>query len=248
MQTIPKFLPMKRKIVTRYLVPALSLALVIIILAGLWMGREYRKFQSNDPVVWKKEIHQFQKLDNKQTYPENAVLFVGSSSIRFWNSLEEDMYPIPVIKRGFGGSRIGDLVYWAPETILKYKTRKVVVFAGTNDFTGHTYDSPPEKVADNVMALVRHIHDAQPETRIYYISITPTPDRWEVWPRAQQANELIKKEAERTHDFVFLDYTSDFLLPDGSPNPDLFKIDGLHLNDKGYAIWTAKLKPVLAEK
>jgi lysophospholipase L1-like esterase len=239
---------MKRKVIIRYLVSAVTLLLVIIILAGLWMSREYRKFESNDPIVWKKEIHRFEKLDSKQTYPQNAVLFVGSSSIRFWNSLEGDMAPIPVIQRGFGGSKIGDIVYWAPEIILKYRTRKVVVFAGTNDFTGHANDSPPERVADNVMALVRHIHDAQPETRIYYISITPTPDRWEVWPRAKHANELIKREAERTRDFVFLDFTSDFLLPEGNPNPDLFKMDGLHLNDKGYAIWTARLKPILAEK
>jgi lysophospholipase L1-like esterase len=29
---------------------------------------------------------------------------------------------------------------------------------------------------------------------------------------------------------------------DGKPMPDLFKKDGLHLNDKGYQIWTKVVK------
>ena len=35
----------------------------------------------------------------------------------------------------------------------------------------------------------------------------------------------------------------EMLNDDGKPRPELFREDGLHMNDKGYAIWNKKLRP-----
>src|SRR5512141_2440905 len=44
-------------------------------------------------------------------HPAGGVLFVGSSSIRLWNDLEDQFKDLPVvIKRGFGGSQLSDCV------------------------------------------------------------------------------------------------------------------------------------------
>ena len=219
----------------------LGLVLAVFI-GGTWLSRELRKYEENDPRAWKKDIRELTKDDRKTTYPENAVLFVGSSSIRLWETLEEDMHPIPVIQRGFGGAKIGDVLYWAPKIILKYKTNKIVVFAGTNDIVGSEYDATPQEVADKTKELANLIHQNKPDTKIYYISITPTPDRWKVWPRADSANRIIQQFAEETQNFVFLDFAAQFLLEDGTPDSSLFIEDGLHLNGKGYGIWTEGIR------
>jgi len=39
--------------------------------------------------------------------------------------------------------------------------------------------------------------------------------------------------------------TDTILGPDGKPDRDLFRIDRLHPNKKGYAKWTATIKPIL---
>ena len=239
---------MKRKKFLRYLLFIGAALLVLVIIYGLWMTKEYRKFHSNDPLVWKKEIREFKKIDEKTTYPANSVLFVGSSSIRFWNSLAEDMAPIPVIQRGFGGSKIGDILYWTPDIILSHNVNKIVVFVGTNDLADQNNDGYPADIAMKVEELEQHVHQYLPNTVIYYISITPTPDRWNVWHKADETNKLIKAYAEKTPNLEFLDFTEEFLLPDGTPNSDLFRIDGLHLNEEGYAIWTKRLKPLLSEE
>jgi lysophospholipase L1-like esterase len=35
------------------------------------------------------------------------------------------------------------------------------------------------------------------------------------------------------------------LAPDGRPRPEIFVADGLHMNAKGYAIWTKAVAPKL---
>ena len=54
---------------------------------------EGRKALSEDPTVWEENIL---ALEENATGPAGSVLFVGSSSIRLWSSLHEDMAPIPV--------------------------------------------------------------------------------------------------------------------------------------------------------
>ena len=239
---------MNKKRIFKIIAVVVGILFILLIIAGLWMRKEIRKFESNDPLVWKKEIRAFKKQDQQNQYPENAVLFVGSSSIRFWNSLSEDMAPVPVIQRGFGGSKIGDIIYWAPEIIFSHSVKTIVVFAGTNDITGHHGDSSPQEVADKVAKLEKIIHEHNPGIMIYYISITPTPDRWDVWPRVQHTNELVAEFANTTINFTFLDFINDFLTDENLPNEDYFKIDELHLNEKGYAIWTDRIKPLLTEQ
>ena len=46
-------------------------------------------------------------------------------------------------------------------------------------------------------------------------------------------------------DVEYVDIATPMLGDAGEPDPDLFIVDGLHLSDKGYALWTAVLKPLL---
>ncbi len=42
-------------------------------------------------------IAEFEKLDQTEQYPDDAILFTGSSSVRLWKTIAEDVAPYPVI-------------------------------------------------------------------------------------------------------------------------------------------------------
>ncbi len=199
---------------------------------------------SGDPAAWESTIRKFEAHDRLQPPPANVVVFTGSSSITFWSTLEQDMAPLPVMNRGFGGSRMNDVVYYAPRVVVAYQPRAVVLFAGTNDIAGSKPKSARE-VFDGYRAFVDVVHTALPATPIYYISITPTLSRWKHWPIVQEANRLICAHTTADPRLHFIDMTDVILKADGKPDRSLFRYDRLHPNKKGYAVWTAKIKPIL---
>jgi hypothetical protein len=56
--------------------------------------------------AWEWRIAKFEAQDRVQPPQKGAIVFTGSSSVTFWKTLEQDMAPLPVINRGFGGSKI----------------------------------------------------------------------------------------------------------------------------------------------
>ena len=46
---------------------------------------------------------------------------------------------------------------------------------------------------------------------------------------------------------TFVDVWEPMLTEDGKPNPDLFVEDGLHMNEKGYVIWTRLVRESLGQ-
>ena len=80
----------------------------------------------------KKTINKFVQLDKQNTTPENAALFVGSSSIRMWKT--QTSFPeYKVINRGFGGSQISDVNYYVDKIVLPYKPELIIFYCGDND-------------------------------------------------------------------------------------------------------------------
>ncbi|HKK45627.1 MAG TPA: hypothetical protein VJ964_08900, partial [Balneolaceae bacterium] len=85
-----------------------------------------------DPQRFQQEIDNFKLWDAKNSYPNQAILFVGSSSIRFWKS--HDAFPnYPVINRGFGGAHISDVQHYYRQVIGKYHPSIIVFYCGDND-------------------------------------------------------------------------------------------------------------------
>jgi hypothetical protein len=59
------------------------------------------------------------------------VVFAGSSTIRFWNGLEEDMAPLPTVQRGFGGAKINDVIRYLDRLIARHEPSMVVLYIGS---------------------------------------------------------------------------------------------------------------------
>ncbi len=199
-----------------------------------------------DANAWERTIARFEKQDRIKPPPQNAIVFTGSSSFTLWTTLAQDMAPLPVINRGFGGSKIDDVVRYAERIVLPYHPRIVVLFAGTNDISGRQPKTAQE-VFRGYKEFIYKVQAALPETSIYYVSITPTPSRWNLWPIADRANQLIKACAESDPRLHFIDLPPAILGPDGRPDRSLYRMDRLHPNLKGYAVWTSVIKPILMD-
>jgi lysophospholipase L1-like esterase len=191
---------------------------------------------------WDAEIAAFEAQDRTNPPPKNAILFIGSSSIRLWKTLAQDFPEHKVINRGFGGSQIADSVHFADRVVTAYKPRIVVLYAGGNDInSGKT----PEQVASDFKAFVQRVHAQLPAARVAYISIAPNPARWAQVDRVRSANELIRDFTKTSPKLTFIDVFPHMLGDDGQPRPEIFVEDRLHMNERGYALWTKLMRPVL---
>jgi len=202
--------------------------------------------QTPDPdsqAKWEKDIQTFELWDRKNSFPANAVLFVGSSSIRMWETRQ--CFPdLPVINRGFGGSQIAEIAPFVPRIVFPYRPRVIVFYAGDNDIAA---GKSPQVIADDYRDFVRRVREKLADTPIYFLSIKPSPLRWSLWINASQANTLIRDFCRTNTGLHFVDLAACLLQENGSPNPVLFLPDNLHLNAQGYKIWTQTLAPLLRQ-
>ncbi len=194
------------------------------------------------PAQWEAAIRAFEEADAKAPPPKNAVLFIGSSSIRLWTTLAEDFPEHQVVNRGFGGSRIADSVHFAPRIVLPYAPRLIVFYAGGNDIhEGLT----PEAVAADFRRFVEVVHASLPKTRIAFVSIAGNPARWSQVDRVRALNRLVEAYTRTDARLAFIDVFPHMLGDDGRPKPGIFAEDQLHMNGDGYRIWTRIIAPHL---
>jgi lysophospholipase L1-like esterase len=189
-------------------------------------------------------MRRFEALDRRNPPQPGCIVFTGSSSITFWDTLAQDMAPLPVLNRGFGGSKIGDAVHYASRTVLPYRPKAVVLYAGTNDIAGPR-PATAQQVFDGFREFVGRVHAALPGLPIYYISISPAPSRWKYWPIVREANRLIREYTSTDPCLHFIDLVPAILGANGVPQRGLFRSDRLHPNARGYAAWTTVLRPIL---
>ncbi len=202
------------------------------------------KARKGDPDAWERTIVKFEVQDQLHPPAKNSILFLGSSSINFWSTLAQDMSPLPIINRGFGGSYMRDMVKYLDRIVLPYQPRAIVLFAGTNDTTDNKPDTASQ-IFEGYATFVQRVQAALPNVAIHYIAITPTPTRQKLWPIANEANQLIQKYTEDNPNLHFVDFNHQLLNEDGRPNRNLYKFDGIHPNEKGYTLWTAAIRSQL---
>jgi lysophospholipase L1-like esterase len=210
---------------------------------GFFIFLIHPAFAQQHPPFWK-AIQQFKHQDSTQMPPKHAILFIGSSSIRFWTDLQKDFPGHTVINRGFGGSTLPDVIRYAEDIIFPYHPKQIVIYCGDNDAA-----SSDKISADSILNRFKHlfklIRSKLPGTEVTYISIKPSPSREKFFPVMQKANWEIRLFLKNQQRADFVDIWHLMLNDYGQPRKGLFRSDMLHMNKKGYAIWTKAIKPVL---
>jgi lysophospholipase L1-like esterase len=191
---------------------------------------------------WEKDIQAFEKADKTNPPPLEAVLFIGSSTIKLWKTLQQDFPEYKVINRGFGGSQIADSVYYADRIVIPYKPKMIVFYAGGNDINARKM---PEKICEEFKMFVEKVRVKLPEVRIAFMSIGPSLARWAQFDKQKQTNQLIKQYIAQGSNMDYIDAVDVFLGPDGNPRENLFVKDKLHNSAEGYKIRAELVRPYL---
>ncbi|MFH1718486.1 MAG: GDSL-type esterase/lipase family protein [Planctomycetota bacterium] len=217
---------------------------LLIVLCGCGLLNGQAKPEAKDPAErWEEAIRGFEDWDSKNSFPADAALFVGSSSIRLWPT-RQCFEGLPVINRGFGGSQISEVNYYAGRIVLRYEPEVIVFYAGDNDIAA---GKNAQQVFDDYKKFLTLVHDKLPATRIIFVGIKPSRSRWSLWPVMNEANTMIKNYCGKDGRLFYFDSAGPLLGDDGEPRGEFFLKDNLHLNAKGYEVWTGSLRPILKE-
>jgi lysophospholipase L1-like esterase len=187
-------------------------------------------------------IKNYEARDATQNPSPGGIVLTGSSSFFRWNDAEKDLAPLPVINRGFGGSSLPEVIHYLDRAVLKYDPKTIVVYCENDQFGKKP--KTPEQTRDAYVELTRKIREELPEVKIYYISMKPSPSRWDRRAEVQRANQLIRNfiKTDRRHEYIDV---WPVMLKDGRPDGSIFVQDSLHMNAEGYRRWTTVLKPIL---
>lgn len=192
------------------------------------------------------EIRYFKKSDSLHFPPENAILFIGSSSFTRWKDVGDYFPGHTIINRGFGGSSLPDVINYVPDIVFPYHPKQVVIYCGENDFTA-AGGIEASVVVSRVKELVALIRTRYPNIPIAYISIKPSPSREKYFAKMKEANAAIKKwMKKKKRNLKFINVYDAMFNEDGSLK-DIFAEDKLHMTAKGYAIWQKIIEPYLVD-
>ena len=196
-----------------------------------------------DPARFEDQILEFQRSDDLAMPEPGQALFVGSSSIRGWHDeIDADMAPLSVIARGFGGSNMHDLNHYADRIVCPYQPKTIVVYEGDNDIASGI---SVERFLVEFQVFLERVKRELPGSRVYFLSIKPSPKRWPHWPQMKEANDRVKILSETEPALEFVDVGTVLLDEKGEPDEAFFVEDELHLNREGYQKWRTVVRQAL---
>ena len=219
--------------------------------AWLYTQLRYNQINNRENVLrYEKEIVRFDSLNEIEKYPENSILFLGSSYIRLWTNIREDLEYTNIIHRGFGGSNLKDVAYYIKRIVYPHQPKAIFMYVG-NDIIVDERDKTPEQALELFKYTVNMIRAKYPTVPITWLAVSPSERRWAKWKEVIALNKGIKNYCASNPNLYFIDAKDQFLGADGKPIASLFRDDKLHYNEKGYQLWGARIKKevkTIAEK
>ena len=213
-----------------------KIALIFLVFVKVLVAQE-------NPPFWD-DIQAFKHQDSVKAPPQHSILFVGSSSFTRWTDIQNYFPGYTIINRGFGGSSIPDVIRYENDVIFKYKPKQIVMYCGENDLAASDTVTA-QMVFDRFKKLFNDIRKKFSKIPFVYISLKPSPSRWQLHEKMVAANNQIQSFLAKKKNTVFIDVYHKMLGPDGTPIKGIYIEDNLHMNAKGYAIWKKEIQAIL---
>jgi len=188
------------------------------------------------------DIDKFLESDKASPPPRHGILFVGSSIFRLWTTVTEQMAPLPVFNRGFGGSRTWEILAYMDKIVLPYEPDIIVYYCGSNDVNA---GEPADAIVARFEQFVRRVGERLPDTRVFFVSIHRSPDKRARWNVVDEANARVKALAYATPNLDYIEVNSVLFDAHDEPRTELYLADGLHFHPPAYVEFTNIIKPVL---
>lgn len=182
---------------------------------------------------WEEEIKALKRKISKRKEKDNFIAFYGSSSIRLWETMTEDLSPFEVLNLGFGGSTYGWCNHFFEEVFDDINPKEIVLYGGDNDLS----EGSVSKTVGYLERLLDKILAKYPKIKISIISVKPSPERTYLEEQIISLNAKIRNITQNLPDGHYINIHSLMLDDDMEAREDLFTEDRLHMNAKGYAIW-----------
>lgn len=200
--------------------------------------------QETKPDFWN-DIENFKAKDKENPPPSNAILLLGSSSFTLWQDVGDYFPGKTFINKGFGGSRLADLLYYSPYLLSMPTPKQVLIYCGENDVAHDKEPADAKEVVRRYKAFFNQVRNAYPEAQIDYLAMKHSPSRDHLWPEMNKGNRKIKKFMNRQKNAEYIDINKVLEDEKGNIRKDLFLEDMLHLNPEGYRLWSTVILPYL---
>lgn len=191
---------------------------------------------------WSGELAAFDAADAKSPPQPGGLLLVGSSSFRKWTNAAESFPEKHVTNRGFGGSQMHELLALTDRLVWPYAPSEILVYEGDNDIAAK---KAPAQIANEFREFANLVHHHLPDAKIYFVAIKPSPSRVQLMPQAAEANKMVGDYCATKSWLKFIDVVPAMLDANGNPRPEIFSSDNLHMNGKGYELWTKIVRRAL---
>lgn len=184
----------------------------------------------------------FDKQDELNKPKDDINLFVGSSTFKHWETMNEDLAPKDVLNRGFGGSTMRQLLEFHEQLILRYKFKRIFIYEGDNDIGRNPQKIPV--VIEQLNQIVDIINNHQPEAKIYVLSLKCSPFRKNRCPTVLLANKEFEKYCQTRPYLTYVDVVTGFFDENKKIREEFFK-DGIHPSQQGFKHIAKIIKPLL---
>lgn len=198
--------------------------------------------QAAKPERFAATIAAFVENDKVNPPPKGGILFIGSSIFRQWKNLGEQMAPLPVFNRAFGGSQTNDILHYMDQVVLPYAPRIIVYYCGSNDVNAGI---PASEITLRYSTFVDRVHEKLPETRIFYVSINRAPQKREKWDVVDTANTIVELKSRTDKRLGYIDVNVALFDKSGRPRLELYQKDQLHFLEPAYVEFAAIIRPVI---
>jgi lysophospholipase L1-like esterase/1-acyl-sn-glycerol-3-phosphate acyltransferase len=183
------------------------------------------------------------KVDQIETQ-EAQTVFYGSSTIRLWKNMAQDLAPHQTLNLGFGGAFIHSLSHYFEHLFDGLAPQNIMLYLGGNDLT-LGFDA--DRIVVDITSFVQMIHNKFPETNIYNIAIKPSFERESELSEILGINAGVQALSDKLP-YLHQLGLYEKLMDDNRIRKDVFLQDGLHLNEKGYKALTALVLAALERK
>ena len=187
------------------------------------------------------EIQKFDSLNRVEKTSPNSILFLGSSYIRLWENIRQDVNYNDIIHRGFGGCNLTEVAYYLKRIVFPHQPKAIFIYVG-NDIVAGNRDKSPDQVLELFTYIVKIIRTKYPTIPITWLAISPNERRWTVWDKITEANNLVKAFCESQSSLYYISSGDQFIGTDGKPITKYFREDKLHYNVEGYKVWGKNIR------
>ncbi len=164
---------------------------------------------------------------------QQRIVFAGDSLVGGWKTLAEDLAGFPVVNRAIGGEPTRGLLFRFQEDVLDLHPEAIVLLTGTNDLSAQ---QDVRAMSSNITEMLDMVERRSPGIPVVLCTLPPRN-----YPKAPvdakqllAANALIRGLSQGRERVVVLDLYALLADPDGSPHPEYFAADQLHLAEPGF--------------